>query len=140
MNRKIIIKNILYKLGIDEKYKAFKYMVSSIEYILDNNLTLVKVLYIDIAKLHGVSIYSVERCIRTTIRKIWLNDNSVLFKHIFYNYTSPPTNTEFLLSICHYVQKIETEKILNFKCPDTNKKCNHCYEILCNFLYNSDDE
>lgn len=98
----IIQKHVVY-VGIPVHMHGFKYLCDAIIMILENWDQIYSVtneIYPDIAKKHGVSIESVEKCIRMAIKKAWTDENtniiSVVTEHRKSDIYKRPTNSEFI--------------------------------------------
>lgn len=95
------IENILIKNNFNPSLKGFNYIVSSILYMFENNITpseikLCKELYAEIAKKHNTSPSSVDRCIRGSVYESHYKDAQEL----------TPSNSKFL-GILYYLIKHE---------------------------------
>lgn len=95
------IENILIRNNLNPYLKGFGYIVSCIEYMLENNLSpsnirICKELYAEVAKKHNVSWQSFEKCIRSCIYESCYKDAHGL----------TPTNSKFI-SIIFYSVKNE---------------------------------
>lgn len=69
---------------------------------LDVNSSICKVIYPYIAKKHGVSAYSVERCIRRAISKSWEHIEPKYIHKYFgfsYNRETAPSNREYIMIV-----------------------------------------
>lgn len=141
MKYNIIVMKILNELGIHKKYKGVKYILTCIDYMEHHQRTFLpvtKFLYVDVAKIHKSSRYSVEQGIRRIIERIWdCKENDDLVKKIFgktYDNTRP-TNTDFLLALYEYVKWIDEQgngrrKAPEFMCPKCNEQCPFWRDIV----------
>lgn len=103
--QKTDIFNTLIKIGVNPKYKGFRYIADAVELcikdpsVIYNGIT--KVLYRELAKMYSISPYSVERDIRTAIDWIDFTD----FQNIVFGSTyikDHYTNKEFITYIYTY--------------------------------------
>ena len=144
MNYGEITANILNKFGIDERYKGFKYIISSITFINKYGtdvLPVTKFLYSDVGKLYCTSRECVERNIRKTIEIIWnKSDNFMLISEIFgqENAHKKLSNFNFLLSLYKYISAYDNKDLLynhlknnhKFTCPMSGMTCEFSDEFL----------
>lgn len=137
---------LLKSLGVNKFYKGCEFIISSINYINENEetfLPVTKILYVDIAKLYKTSATCVERDIRNVIDIIWQKEeNKPFLRKIFgeYNLNKRPTNMEFLVLtynyIKYYMDCIDFVKKDNyaFICPSSGNKCEYCNEFIMNAI------
>lgn len=144
MNYKANALKLFHKLGIHKMYKGCEYIISSINYISQNETyftPVTKVLYVEIAKQYTTSSICVEKNIRSVIKRIWCNpDNKVLLSEIFSEQFGPkcPTNVEFLMTIYHYLKQTMTPEHsgklspgdYTFICPLSGNNCEFCKEFI----------
>lgn len=95
------IENILIRNNLNPYLKGFAYIVSCIEYMIENdlspsNIRICKELYAEVAQKYNVSWQSFEKCIRVSIYEAHYKDAHGL----------TPTNSKFL-SIIFYSVKNE---------------------------------
>lgn len=141
-----ITEEILHKLGITKSYRGYSYIVSSIDFIYNNEYSftpITKVLYVEIAKQYNTSNACVEKSIRDVIETIWYKkaDNKLIYE-IFGNHISlkRPSNMEFLLLLYQYVKNYADRKYiidknsLLFQCPLSGRQCDLCYNFIINIL------
>ena len=142
MKYEIVTLTVLHELGIQKMYKGCEYILSSINYINENQETyspITKVLYVDIAKQYNTSGMCVERNMRNVIEFIWkIEKNEEVIARIFGEYFKDkrPSNMEFLMLLYHYIQCCK-ENAANscmdgytFVCPALGKKCEYCAKII----------
>lgn len=141
-----IAEEILYKLGINKSYRGFSYIVSSIDFIYNNEYSftpITKVLYVEIAKQYNTSNACVEKSIRDVIKTIWDKkaDNKLIYE-IFGNHIllKRPSNMEFLMSLYQYIKNYVDHKYiidknnLLFQCPLSGRQCDLFYNFIINML------
>jgi len=101
------VSEVLYELGATEKYLGHKYVVDVILMLLEDKSKMhrfIKGIYPDIAESYGVTPGSVERNIRTVVKKSY-EINPELLDIIFgYELCEVPTATSFLLYLYKYVR------------------------------------
>ena len=141
----IIVVKLLYELGIHKGYKGVRYILSCITYISGNESTfspVTKFLYVDVAKLHNTSKYSIENGIRAVITRIWTGKrNKALIEKIFGNefLSTKPSNTIFLIALYNYIESSSsrTREWIDdyaFICPNCQKQCPFCKDILLDMI------
>lgn len=109
------ITNFMLKIGFTANLKGYDYLRDALilvikEPTLKNKIT--KYLYPTIALKYNVKTNSVERCIRQSIAKLWLNGDIKMIDSIFKNTVSmnkeKPTNSEFMFMIAdHFRVKLK---------------------------------
>jgi two-component system response regulator (stage 0 sporulation protein A) len=133
----------LHRLGIQKMYKGCEYIISSINFISENEIyftPVTKVLYVEIAKKYNTSGICVEKNIRSIIKKIWSNPyNEKLLSEVFgpQNETNAPSNITFLMSLYNYLKQSDANKTSSIKsedytfiCPQSGKACEFCKEFI----------
>lgn len=106
------IANILKELGIPASILGYRYIISSILFIMEHSeerLPLVKVIYPEIAKKHGTKPGRVERAIRHAIEVSCSRGAQSLIEEIF-GYTistakGKPTNSEFIYAMVEFLKE-----------------------------------
>lgn len=139
---------LLQNLGLKKMYKGCEYIISSMEYMHQNEkyyAPITKVLYVEIAKDFNTSSLCVEKNMRSMIRIIWeKEDNKELLSEIFGcdNLEKRPSNLKFLTFLYQYIRrKIELyqrETNCTFTCPLSGNDCEFCKEFLLeklNYFY-----
>lgn len=104
-NPELIISNHLTRVGIPSGLSGYRYLVSAIQSVLEDESILdsiTKILYPEIAKLHNSTPQRVEKAIRHAIKTTW--DNSSLIHLDEYHFfirkgRNYPTNTQFIAEI-----------------------------------------
>ena len=133
---------LLNQFGIHKRYKGFEYIISSINYIHQNekNFTPVtKILYVEIAKEHNTSSLCVEKDMRTVIKNIWTQENNhefiiKIFGEFYLN--QRPTNIEFLMLLYNYIKLQLDYSVINYVkdstciCPTTGAACEFCKDFV----------
>ena len=126
------IRDIMRQLGIHKVYKGCRYIISSINFIAENECydPVTKVLYIEVAKQYHTSALCVERNIRSVIEMIWeqRNDEKLMCEIFGEHFLQRrPSNLEFLILLYEYVkldiERNVTENINNLICPLSGKVC-----------------
>ena len=106
-------KEILHKFGVAYRYKGSKYIDMAISIIKQDSSNLefiTKTIYHPIAKEYGCTVGSIERNIRTVIKKIWDTKPRALQSVAGYRMEEMPTVSEFLEILYHYKLRLEDEK------------------------------
>nr|DAL02133.1 MAG TPA: Sporulation initiation factor Spo0A C terminal [Caudoviricetes sp.] len=105
-NRKI--KEVLWDLGVGNKYKGFQYCIYSLELAIEspdrlNSIT--KGIYPDVAKKYKTGVNCVEWDIRTVAEVVWKNGGKELFINDLTGdvFEKRPTNAKFLEILLHYI-------------------------------------
>ena len=103
-----IISKKLIGLGIPTRLKGYKYMLSAIEQVLEDETSLegvTKILYPDVAKKYNSTPQRVEKAIRHAIEVAW-TDNGVELRREFQDRkeNKRPTNSEFISRISAYIK------------------------------------
>lgn len=138
INEKLTI-TILNQLGISKTYKGYHYIISSIQFIHENETTflpITKNLYIDIAKQYHTSDKCIEKNIRKITEIIWKEKkNPSLICDIFGkdNLTKRLSNTEFLILLYEYIiSHTYTDILINLYQKETPFICPFC-KTPCEF-------
>lgn len=103
-----IISKKLIGFGIPTRLKGYKYMLSAIEQVLEDETSLegvTKILYPDVAKKYNSTPQRVEKAIRHAIEVAW-TDNGVELRREFQDRkeNKRPTNSEFISRISAYIK------------------------------------
>ena len=136
---KTITKQTLVHLGVTKPYRGIEYIVSSMWYIAkheDDFTPITKILYPAVAKIHNVSRESIESGIRDIIDLIWSNETHAEYRHlVFPDLDKKPTNSEFLLALYQYINKINsTTSDITFHCPLAGGKCQFSEEMITRII------
>lgn len=105
---KVMISERLMEIGIPVRLKGYRYMLTAIEKVVNDESLLegvTKILYPDVAKIHNSTPQRVEKAIRHAIEVAWDRDVDENIKKDF-NYFGKrrPTNSEFIASVSRYVR------------------------------------
>ncbi len=131
-----ITRQIIRGLGIKKLYRGSEYIASSICFIAENEKSftpITKILYPAIAKKYKTSPGCVEHAIRDAIELIWACEfNEDLRTLIFGSLKKRPTNSEFLIMLYNYINRITQIKINDFTyiCPTSGCDCKFCSDII----------
>lgn len=115
------ITTIMKRLCITPNYNGYGYIREAIKLALTTdkaNRRVTKVIYPEIASVHGVTAASVERNMRTAIRKGWEKAQDKDKAEIFGNFAIKPdhypTNSEFIFVAAEYIgNKYPADKALS---------------------------
>lgn len=93
------IESFLIKNNFNPSLKGFPYIVSCIEYMLENNIvpseiSVCKELYVEVAKKHNTNSAAVDRCIRGCVYEAHYKDVQGL----------TPSNSKFLGILYYFVK------------------------------------
>lgn len=106
-----IISKRLNEIGIPVRLKGYKYMITAVKEVLGNDGKLeavTKILYPDVARVHGSTAQRVEKAIRHAIEVAWMIDeNNPIhkeFKYIMSAGKERPTNSEFIAKLTQDVR------------------------------------
>lgn len=149
MNHEKLTIHILNKFGIDERYKGYNYIISSIAFINQNGtdmLPITKFLYADVAKLYNTSKECVERDIRIIINHIWnQSENTILIAKIFgqENISKRLSNSSFLLLLYKHISICNTNELMyslfkeryNLTCPISGTVCEFSDDFIRKIIY-----
>ena len=103
--------DILRALGVSRRYRGHRCMILAVSLVLENEdrlYSVIQSIYYVIAQVFGCSWQTVERNIRTTIRRAWITNPDLLCSMAGYRLDGPPTASEFIEMIYSYVQRSET--------------------------------
>lgn len=105
---KLHISERLMEIGIPVRLKGYRYLVTAIEKVVEDESLLegiTKILYPDVAKLHNSTPQRVEKAIRHAIEVAWGRDLGDDIKKEFNYFGKPrPTNSEFIASVSRYIR------------------------------------
>lgn len=96
-----VTEQLVRSLGIREKYKGYFYLISAVVISVETGMRkadLYKEVYEKVASLNDVSAESVEKCIRTCIKRVWKLDPYV-FSELAGREVEKPTNEEVIAII-----------------------------------------
>lgn len=105
------IRDVLYRLGITEKYRGFFYISYAVCLTIqqpERLLLITKWLYPDIAKQYDTNWFNVERNIRTCVSIAWNISPDELFPIAMHPLKRKPSNSNFISILANYL------------CPPTN--------------------
>ena len=136
---KTVTKQTLTHLGVTKPYRGIEYVVSCVWYIAtheDEFTPITKILYPSVAKIHNVSRESIESGIRDIIDLIWSNETHAEYRRlVFPDLDKKPTNSEFLLALYQYINKINVKTSdITFQCPWAGGQCEFSEEIISRIL------
>ena len=107
------ITTVMKRLCITPNYNGYEYIREAIKMALTTdkaNRRVTKVIYPEIAAVHGVTAASVERNMRTAIRKGWEKaqdkDKAEIFGNFAIRPNHYPTNSEFIFVTAEYINSI----------------------------------
>ena len=112
-----VIREYLLELGAPPDKVGYKFLIDAINYVFDNDdtlLSLTKDIYVEISKRHKTSVSNIDRAIRYIIKYIWQHYD---IKHIekIYGKTKKlgrPTNCEFIYHSCEKIRGVYTYPLL----------------------------
>lgn len=110
MNYRKYTIELLFKLGINHRFKSCEYIISSIEFIHTQKKYVIpdsEMIYTYISSKYSVAPVAIENSIRNTIQNIWANKiNLTLMGAIFgnHNLDKRPCNMEFLMLMYNYIK------------------------------------
>lgn len=114
-----IISERLNEIGIPARLKGYRYMITAIKKIMENDEALesvTKILYPDVAKKHNSTAQRVEKAIRHAIEVAWSTDGEQLAQKEFQYIISPgktrPTNSEFIAKMAQDIKLIYNKRII----------------------------
>ena len=102
------IMNVLRLLGVGRNYRGFIQVTTAIMLVLENEerlTSITKDVYMETAQRTGCSWMSVERNIRTVIRRVWAVNPERLRMMAGYPLSGQPTVSEFIEIVSVYIQK-----------------------------------
>lgn len=100
----IKIKKMLYAIGLTENYAGYQQMVVALEIAVQEPESLrmvTKWLYPETARRCGTSWKSVERNIRTSLRRAWRNSQHTLEQIAGRTFDTMPKPSQFLAILAH---------------------------------------
>lgn len=102
----MMISKKLNEIGIPVRLKGYRYLITALKRVLDNEDTLesvTKILYPDVAKKHNSTAQRVEKAIRHAIEVAWSinvdNPAQKEFKYLIGAGKTRPTNSEFIAKL-----------------------------------------
>ncbi len=108
-----VISKKLNEVGIPAKLKGYRYMITAITEVLNNDESLdavTKILYPDVAKKHNSTAQRVEKAIRHAIEVAWnVNEDNPIKKQFELHEgkeKNRPTNSEFIAKISQDIRHI----------------------------------
>lgn len=105
---KVTISERLMEIGIPVRLKGYRYMITAIEKVVEDETLLegvTKILYPDVAKIHNSTPQRVEKAIRHAIEVAWENEvKNDIKKEFNYSGKARPTNSEFIASVSRFIK------------------------------------
>ena len=101
------IHDLLYKLGVTEKYMGFFHSSYAVYLTIrqpDRLLLITKKIYPEVARHYGTNWRAVERSIRTLVRAVWRQCPEVLSSIASGNLIKRPSNSQFIAIMAHYLR------------------------------------
>lgn len=106
-----IISQKLNEIGIPARLKGYRYMITAVKKVIENEEALeavTKILYPDVAKKHNSTAQRVEKAIRHAIEVAWslerYNPAHKEFQYIISVGKSRPTNSEFIAKLAQDIK------------------------------------
>ena len=106
-----IISKKLNEIGVPARLKGYRYLITAIKRVLENDEALdavTKILYPDIAKKHNSTAQRVEKAIRHAIEVAWSKEDDNQARQAFQNIISVgksrPTNSEFIAKLVQEIR------------------------------------
>ena len=103
--------NILMQMGASPALLGYAYIKSAVVVIIENKSDwrqVTKVLYPEVAKIHGTTPSKVERAIRHCVEKMYLTGNIKYLTEIIPSYNmrkGKVANSEFLATLAEYLKQ-----------------------------------
>ena len=103
--------NILMQMGASPALLGYAYIKTAVNVIIKNKSDwrqVTKVLYPEVAKIHGTTPSKVERAIRHCVEKMYLSGNISALTQIIPSYNvekGKATNSEFLATLAEYLKQ-----------------------------------
>lgn len=114
-----MISKRLNEIGIPARLKGYRYIITAIKRVIENDEALesvTKILYPDVAKKHNSTAQRVEKAIRHAIEVAWSTDGDQPahkeFQYIISPGKSRPTNSEFIAKMAQDIKLIYNKNIL----------------------------
>lgn len=111
MNLDARISNILLKMGASPALLGYQYIKTGVSIIIENKCDwrqVTKVLYPEVAKVHGTTPSKVERAIRHCVEKMYFMGNIRYLTEIIPSYNmrkGKVANSEFLATLAEYLKQ-----------------------------------
>lgn len=112
MSTQTKIKEVLFKAGVPAHFRGYHYLKTGIQLVLENPKkihSITKVLYPEIAKIHGSTATGVERAIGHVIEYTFNNAAPDTIEEFFGNTvpykTGKPTNSHFIATFVEYLNE-----------------------------------
>ena len=108
---KIVVSGLLCLSGIMPNNKGFVYLKEAILIAYndpDSSGTITKLIYPEIAEVHGGKPGNVERCISAAIEKAWENSKeNEFYKKVGFQWLKrKPTNSEYIFMAVEYLRNL----------------------------------
>lgn len=117
-----IISKRLNEIGIPARLKGYRYMITAIKRIVENDEALesvTKILYPDVAKKHNSTAQRVEKAIRHAIEVAWSAEGDYPahkeFQYIISPGKSRPTNSEFIAKLAQDIKLTYNKNMMTCK-------------------------
>lgn len=104
---------LIRKFYITPRYKGYKLILDAIQISITNYGEYIQItndVYIPLSFRYKVSLYCIERNIRTVVEKCWVNNKDLVFEIFGYKPAKCPSNSEFIDYISYYIMKNNDEK------------------------------
>lgn len=101
-------RELLLHLGVTPNYKAFPFLLTALELLLEDSsalLLVTKHLYPAVAQRHGTTWRAVERNLRTATALVWQRNPALLQELAGYPLTRKPTVSQFLAVLLAQIRK-----------------------------------
>lgn len=97
---------VIRKFHITSRYKGYPLIIYAVELSVQKYggcIKITKDIYPELSTKYDISIYSVERNIRTIIEACWKNNKEYVRQIVGYNCTKCPSNSEFIDAMAYYI-------------------------------------
>ena len=95
----------LLQLGFTTRHDGFSYLPDAVMLAArDLSQPVTKIIYPEVARLHGCSADNVERSIRTALDYAWKQGDRELWQQLFPGHRKRPTNADFITQLALMVQ------------------------------------
>ncbi len=101
-------RELLLHLGVTPNYKAFPFLLTALELLLEDSsalLLVTKNLYPVVGRCHGTTWQAVERNLRTATALVWKRNPTLLQEMAGYPLTCKPTVSQFLAILVAQIRK-----------------------------------